>query len=222
MLTRLAVALTLCAACGGGAAVRESGSPCAGGELSADREVAALAGCREVGGDLALGGAVTDLAPLAGLEEVAGSLRIGPTLELSSASLTALRRVGGDFEVRNNPFASGLYLAALEEVGGDLRVSRNLSATTVALPRLRAIGGALTVAESRMLRRLDLAALTHVGGDVRASGLPALETVLLPARVEVGGAVHIAGDSSAPAGWRSLDPRVKGTARALQPGAALR
>lgn len=52
------------------------------GELRTDPEVALLAGCEEIGGDLVLSGAVSDLTPLASLRRVGGRLRTRATFML--------------------------------------------------------------------------------------------------------------------------------------------
>ena len=126
--------------------------------VQVDDEAAALAPCKSIAGDLAIGPsfALRSLAPLARIERVAGGLDVSDNLELT-----------------------GVYLPALTAVGGDLVIESNRQVGTVSLHRLVEVGGNLTVRDNRELLRLDLGALRRVGGRVEIGGHPQLDTVVL-------------------------------------------
>ena len=156
--------LALAAGCGGGAGERAAAEPatppCPPGDrvVHTAEDAEALAGCRVIDGDLALGPSLVleNAAPLAGLTEVRGRLEVAGNAALGGLFLPGLRRVGGDLVIDGNRALVTASLHALEEVAGDLSVTGNGS-----------------------LERLDLGALRRVGGRLEVSGHPALEALVL-------------------------------------------
>lgn len=203
MLRGLGAALVALCGCAAASHPQDPAGRCAGGDASRPEDLARLAGCRRIAGDLAISGAaVADLEPLSSLTEVAGDLFLGPTSRLGDLrGLRRLAAVGGDLRVSHNFALGGLYLNALARVGGDLEVEGNLALVGASLARLRAVGGTLRVAGNGGLERLDLSSLAEVGGDLSIEGGRAL-VVALPDAAEVRGARHMphpgSGSISAP------------------------
>lgn len=189
-MLRVLAALMAAAACGG--APRGGDDRCSGRSITTPEELAAIAGCAVIGGDLEITGAAIDsLEPLAGLREVSGDLSLGPSSRLGTArGLRSLERVGGSVSVAHNFELGGLYLAALTDVGGALRIERNLALATVALQSLRGVGAELRVADNGALEWLDLSALRSVGGDLVIAGPEAL-VLQLAEGVAAGGAIAL-------------------------------
>lgn len=123
---------------------------------AADLDLAALTPLQEVGGDLVIGPTFDlDVVAVEGLRRVDGALRIVsnglatgvflPRLEhagsvevagnvaIAGLSMPALRAVGGDLIIEDNPGLEHLGAALLAEVGGALRIERNPALATVEL-----------------------------------------------------------------------------------------
>jgi hypothetical protein len=149
-------------ACGGSSAApaAPAGPSCPQGNagVEIDEDARAMAGCRVVPGDLA----------------------IGPSLLLDSlAPLGELERVEGSLEVSGNVALGGLFLPELRRVGGAVSLDSNGAAMTISLHRLEEIGGDLRVTDHRSLERLDLGSLRRIGGRLEVSGNRSLDTVVL-------------------------------------------
>jgi hypothetical protein len=183
------VLLVVIAGCGG--AQRANVDPCAGDHVIVGvAEVAALSGCRTVGGDVVIRGAgELDLSGLR-VEEIDGDLTIGPTFALDVVSVEGVRWVGGTVSVVSNAAATGIYLAALEEAG-NVEVASNLTAQGVTLSGLHVVRGDLAVERNPALENLHLGSLEEVGGTLSIADNDLLEIVEID---EVrAGAVRVSG-----------------------------
>lgn len=135
-----------CGAVGGDVTIRGAG----------DLDLAALTPLAEIGGDLVIGPTFDlDVVAVEGLRRVGGALRIVsnglatgvflPRLEhagsvevagnvaIAGLSMPALRAVGGDLIIEDNPGLEHLDAALLAEVGGTLRIQGNPLLATVEL-----------------------------------------------------------------------------------------
>jgi hypothetical protein len=121
-----------------------------------------------------------EAAALAGCDEVRGDLAVGPSFALRTlVDLARLERVRGRLDVSDNVLVSGLFLPGLVAVGGDLVIEDNRELTTASLHRLVEVSGDLIVRGNRALERLDLGALRRVGGRLEIAWHPLLDTVVL-------------------------------------------
>lgn len=187
----LGVAAALAGACGASSPSDSPSPPCAGPAVIRDAtELAPIASCQELRGDLVLrGGAFEHGAPLA-VETVTGSVRLGPTLALRSIDfLPELREITGSLVIDSNLSCDGVFLLALQRVGGDVQITGNTAISGVNAPRLIEVGGSLTIADNPSLARVDLSALRRITGDLRVTRNVALDDLVLPAamREEDGG-----------------------------------
>jgi hypothetical protein len=192
--------------------------------VSREGDLARLAGCAVVRGDVIIaGGALTDLDALASLRRVEGSLRIGPTLRLASgAGLRSLRFIGGRFEVAGNTDLAGLYLGELATVGSDVEVTDNLALSILSLHRLERVAGNVEVQDNRDLFRIDLSSLRVVGGAVEISNNAALEMVAVADRVTLSGeGLEVADNPRLPRAALE-DLRARFSSRARPPAPSLR
>ncbi len=126
---------------------------CPGGSVQSDRELAGLAGCRRIQGDLAVSG-VTALSPLAALEAVDGALTIRASSVESLSGLERLRSTRG-LALEANPHLDDL--SALES----LETVQNLS--FVSNPRLSGPSGLSQLTELDQLVVRDSAFLSLHG-----------------------------------------------------------
>lgn len=103
---------------------------CRGGSVRGDAELAKLAGCESITGDVSITD-VTTLAPLARLESVTGTLAIGPTRELTTLAglerLESAHRVVLERNVAliNARALNGLLDATRVEVRNNPRLSKS-------------------------------------------------------------------------------------------------
>jgi hypothetical protein len=119
------------------------------------------------GGGTVCGGSFTvandaDLAAIAGCAQITGNLTITAP-GLTTIALRNLERVGGNLVVMGNTTLVKLLLAQLKEVGGMLRLELGSSTTQVDLSRLRSSGSLVSGMAPAALR---MSCLTTTGGDV--------------------------------------------------------
>ena len=129
-------------------AAHDVGTECAGRKVTSDAELAALAGCSEVQGELQVSN-VTSLEPLAGLRRIEGDLVVSDTTELDDlAGLEQLESCKYLIIARNADLDDVSALARLGSVDS-LNVSRNPE-----LANLQGLSG---------LRRVNTLVLEHNG-----------------------------------------------------------
>jgi hypothetical protein len=99
-----------------------------------DLDVVAVEGLREVGGALRIvsNGLATGVF-LPRLER-AGSVEVAGNVAIAGLSMPALREIGGDLIVEDNPGLEHLDAGTLTAVGGTLRIERNPALATVEVP----------------------------------------------------------------------------------------
>jgi len=158
ILSSGAVALALVAGCASSAPRvdvpgTQARAVCPGGSVQSDRELAGLAGCRRIQGDLTLSG-VTALSPLASLERVDGALTIRASAVESLSGLERLRSTGG-LALEANPHLDDI--SALES----LEATQSLS--FVSNPRLSGPSGLSQLSELDRLVVRDSAFLSLHG-----------------------------------------------------------
>ncbi len=134
---------------------------CADITLAGQEDVAAAAGCRELGSITLRTGMALDLKPLGRLEIIKGDLVVGPSVGVSELSLPRLRRAGAIKIVANGDL-HGIYLPALEHAAS-FEVDGNHALSSVSAPKLAAIDGAFAVTGNASLEVLDVTALATTG-----------------------------------------------------------
>lgn len=161
--------------------------------LSTQDQVAALAGCTELTGDLSIADAVTSLAPLADLRHIAGALRIGrgegipPPMLTSLAGLEALESVGGLAISELDGLTSLQPLAGLTAIPGFLRVSDLPQlASLEGLHNITEVGDTLYVADCPVTDLDGLRGLKRVGSGLDLQNLRIPDLHGLDALTEVG------------------------------------
>ena len=99
-----------------------------------DLDVVAVEGLREVGGALRIvsNGLATGVF-LPRLER-AGSVEVAGNVAIAGLSMPALREIGGDLVIEDNPGLEHLSAGVLATIGGTLRIERNAALATVELP----------------------------------------------------------------------------------------
>jgi hypothetical protein len=159
-------------------------------------DIAMLAGCTGITGNLTIGGAgLTNLAGLEALTSVGGaltvqnatslgalndlkglktlgSLRLYQTPALFTVGLPNLTSISGDFVIESNPFLTSLGLPRLQTVGGTLMPRFNDRLTSFVLPALTDVA-TLSIGETT-LTTVSLPSLAHVGS-LQLSNRPNLQ-----------------------------------------------
>lgn len=161
-MTRAVGLALLAIACRGPQAPRTA-CPAGDARVTSQADVAALARCTALAGDLVIrGGAALDLRPLAALTRVDGDLVIGPTLGLSAIDgFAGLHTVGGRLRIATNAQVTGAWFPALARAG-QVEIAGNFALVGVYAPRLARID-ALAVRDNAVLELVELAPDAAIG-----------------------------------------------------------
>lgn len=177
MFRSVAVALALTALVGCTDDPELEPQVCAGDRIVTDDEqLADVASCSEITGDLQISGLDVAAIVLPELTAVGGDLRISRNDQLVEIDVGALASVGGALIVEDNAALPSLDgFGALATVDSDVRVARNDAlASTGGLAALEVVGAGLWIRDNAALAELGLAALEVVRFDLDLAGCPKL------------------------------------------------
>ena len=144
--------------------------------LSGKEDVAAIAGCKTVGGLVIRTGARLQLGPLRRLELVRGDLVVGPTVGLDEVALKELREVTGTIRVIGNGNVRAVFLPQLRHAGR-IEIDSNVAITTLSMPLLEAVAGSLVITHDAELELIELSSLATVGQELVLADNPKLVLV---------------------------------------------
>jgi hypothetical protein len=165
--------------------------------LAGQENVAAIAGCKSIGGLVIRTGAQLQLGPLRRLELIQGDLVVGPTVGLDEVALKELRDVTGTIRVVSNGNLHAIFLPQLRRAGR-IEIDSNVAMTTISLPQLETVAGSLVITHDAELELVELSSLTTVGQELVLADNPKL--VLVEAGKLAGaGSVRIESNALLPA-----------------------
>jgi len=156
-------------------------------------DLAAVAQCTSITGDLSISAFPSTTFSLPILESVGGKIEIAFNNTLVEATFPALKTVSGDLMVFRNDALTSLLCPVLESVGGsesvggvlhNLEIYSNTTLVNLGLPMLASVGGYFEIKDSA-LTSLDLSALA-IAGSFEFSNDVALTRLTLPVLASAG------------------------------------